>query len=83
MTTLARNTPQLGAIIRNVRKAKGLSQTQLGDRAGLRQASISAIEGGKPSTRLDTLMTVLAALDLELTVRPRSAGAVDDLESIF
>lgn len=83
MNALARSTTQLGTIIRNARKKKGLSQTQLGELAGLRQASISAIESGKPSTRLDTLMSVLAALDLELSVTSRSKGSSDDLESIF
>jgi HTH-type transcriptional regulator/antitoxin HipB len=83
MNTLARSTTQLGTIIRNARKSIGLSQTQLGELAGLRQASISAIESGKPSTRLDTLMSVLAALDLELSVTQRSKSSTEDLESIF
>lgn len=83
MNALARSTTQLGTIIRNARKSKGLSQTKLGELAGLRQASISAIESGKPSTRLDTLMSVLAALDLELSVTSRSKGSSNDLESIF
>jgi len=83
MNSLARSTTQLGTIIRNARKAKGLSQTRLGELSGLRQASISAIESGKPSTRLDTLMSVLAALDLEFSVTSRSKGSSDDLENIF
>ena len=83
MTNLARSTKQLGAILRRARKAKGLNQAQLGELAGLRQASISTLETGKPATRLDTLMSVLAALDLELTVHERSKGKTDALEDIF
>lgn len=83
MTELARSTTQLGAIIRRTRKAKRLTQAQLGELAGLRQASISTLETGKLTTQLDTLMSVLAALDLELTVNDRSKGDKNALEDIF
>jgi HTH-type transcriptional regulator/antitoxin HipB len=83
MTDLARTPSQIGNLIRRARKRQGLSQSQLGERAGLRQETISVIETGHSAARLDTILDVLAALELELSVGPRTRGATEDLEAIF
>lgn len=72
MSDLARSPKQLGTIIRRHRKRLGLNQSELGQRAGLRQETISLIESGNPAVRLDTLLAVLAALELELRIGARS-----------
>ncbi|WP_225540712.1 helix-turn-helix domain-containing protein [Xanthomonas sp. XNM01] len=74
MHNLARTPQQIGSIIRRNRKRLGISQRELGERAGLRQETISLIETGNPATRLDTLLSVLAALDLECRIGGRSRG---------
>lgn len=80
MHHLARTPQQLGALIRRYRKRLGFSQAVLGQRTGLRQETISLIETGNPAVRLDTLLTVLAALDLEFQVGARSRNHdVEDL----
>ena len=71
---LARDPKQIGNIVRTVRNRKGWSQEELGARAGLRQKNISTIETGYASTKLHTLLTVLAVLDLELRIGERSTG---------
>jgi HTH-type transcriptional regulator/antitoxin HipB len=81
MNDLARNPKQLGGIIRRARKKQALSQTALGLKAGLRQASISLIESGNAAVKIETLLAVLAALDLELQIAPRSKGWGGDIES--
>ncbi len=83
MTDLARNPKQLGNLIRRVRKKHGLSQKKLGDRAGLRQETISLIETGNPAAKLETILAVLAALDLECRIVRRSKGDAAGLEEIF
>lgn len=83
MSDLARTPKQIGNLIRRSRKKRGLSQTQLGEKAGLRQETISVIESGNPATKLDTILTVLAALDLEFRILPRSKGDVTEVEEIF
>lgn len=83
MTELARNPKQIGALIRRARKNRDWSQTQLADRAGLRQETISLIETGNSATRLDTILAVLSALDLEFRVGPRSKGEATTIEDIF
>lgn len=83
MGDLARDPRQIGNLIRRIRKKQGLSQTQLGEKAGLRQETISLIETGNPSTTLETILSVLAALDLEFRIVPRSKGRAADIEEIF
>jgi HTH-type transcriptional regulator/antitoxin HipB len=80
---IARSEKQLGAILRRVRKQCGVTQSQLGEKIHLRQATISKLEDGAPATQLTTIMAVLAALDLELVVRPRGQAKAEDIEHLF
>ncbi len=83
MKTLARNSHQIGAAIQRVRKQRGLTQSQLAERAGLRQETISIIENGEKASRIPSILRVLAALDLELIIQSRSRGHEDDIEALF
>ncbi|TKB68811.1 MAG: helix-turn-helix domain-containing protein [Nitrospira sp.] len=83
MGDFARDPRQIGNLIRRIRKKQGLSQTQLGEKAGLRQETISLIETGNPSTTVETILSVLAALDLEFRMVSRSKGRAADIEEIF
>lgn len=69
---LARTPQQIGNSIRNARKKLGWSQTVLAQKTGLRQETISIIETGNAGARLDTLLAILSALDLEFQVWPRN-----------
>ncbi|MEJ2687277.1 MAG: helix-turn-helix domain-containing protein [Gammaproteobacteria bacterium] len=83
MTDLARTPKQIGSLIRRARKKRGLSQTALGQRAGLRQETISLVETGNPAAKLETILAVLAALDLEFRIVTRSKGEAADIEDMF
>ena len=83
MSTLARTPRQFGNIVRRRRQALGLNQTQLGEKAGLRQETISLIETGNPAAKMKTMLAVLAALDLEFRIGPRTKGSAKDIEDIF
>jgi HTH-type transcriptional regulator/antitoxin HipB len=72
---LARDSKQIGNLIRRARKKRGLSQKELGARTGLRQETLSLIENGNPAAKIETLLKVLAALELEFQVASRSTGA--------
>jgi HTH-type transcriptional regulator / antitoxin HipB len=80
---IARTGKQLGAILRRIRKQAGLSQSALGKNIHLRQGTVSRLEGGAPAIQLRTLMNALAALDLELVVRPRTTARGADIQDIF
>ena len=83
MNDLARDPKQIGSVIRRARKKSSLSQKQLAAKAGFRQGTISVIEAGSPSARIETLLAVLSALDLEFQIAPRSKGWGGDMESHF
>ncbi len=72
MSDPARDPRQIGALIRRARKRLGLTQQQLSAKTGLRQETISVIETGNPASRIETLLAVLSALDLEFQIGPRS-----------
>lgn len=85
MSDLARSPKQIGNIIRRARKKRGLSQTELSERTGLRQGTISLIETGNPAARIETLLAILAALDLDFRIGARevSTSHTDDLDDLF
>ncbi len=74
MVDLARNPKQIGNAVRRARKQRGWSQKVLGEKSGLRQETISLIETGNPAAKIETLLTVFTALDLEFQIAPRSKG---------
>jgi HTH-type transcriptional regulator/antitoxin HipB len=71
MEQLVHSPKSLGSAIKRQRKTKKLSQTQAGSAFKIEQSTISSIEQGAPGTRLETLFRILAALDLEMVVRPK------------
>ncbi|MEZ5837288.1 MAG: helix-turn-helix domain-containing protein [Geminicoccaceae bacterium] len=83
MSELARTPRQIGAIIQRARKKCDWTQMQLAERAGLRQATISMIERGEKSAKLESIQAVLAALDLEFRIGERSKGHGSDIEKLF
>ena len=82
MDQIARTSKQIGAAVRRRRRTLKLSQSGLGAKADLRQATISALENGEPGTQLRTLIDAMAALGLEMVIRERSR-ADKDIEDIF
>ena len=67
-----KNPKQLGAVLRGYRNSKKLSQQGVGAKAALPQPIVSKIESNSGRIALTRLLKVLAALDLELVVRPKS-----------
>ncbi|HEY4253291.1 MAG TPA: helix-turn-helix domain-containing protein [Roseomonas sp.] len=83
MEQIARTPKQIGDALRRRRRALGLNQTRLGEKTSLRQATISDVEGGAPGAQLSTICDMLAALDLECVIRPRTKAAPADIETLF
>jgi transcriptional regulator with XRE-family HTH domain len=70
----------LAQTIRDLRKAKKMSQASLADLAGTTQSKISGIENGTANVELATLRSVCAALDAEIAIIPRRiTGSVRNL----
>jgi HTH-type transcriptional regulator/antitoxin HipB len=83
MDIIVRTAPQLGAAVRRYRRQRKLTQEALGRKVRTRQATISKLEAGEPGTQLRTVLDALAALDLELVVKPRSKASVTEIEDAF
>jgi len=75
-TRLINSQRDLGVVIRDARRAKKLTQGQLGKLVGLTQATVSGVERGVRDLHLATLLALFSALDLELSARPRSVPDV-------
>jgi len=56
----------LAKIIKNHRKAAGLSQQQLAEIAGIGKTVVFDIEKGKETVQLDTLRKILNALNIKV-----------------
>jgi HTH-type transcriptional regulator/antitoxin HipB len=83
METIARTSRQLGAGIRRHRRQKKITQSGLGELMHARQATVSKLESGEPGTQLRIMMDALAALGLELVIRPRTKITTAEIETLF
>ena len=81
LTIVARSPAQLGHAIQRFRSLRGMSQAELGNKAAVRQPTISDLESGKG--RIKTLTDALAALGLELVVRPKRKATDIDIEELL
>lgn len=64
---------QLGQILKRYRARRGLSQQQAGNRVGLKQSTVSAIEADAAPSRVASLYRLLSSLGLELVLRDKTA----------
>lgn len=83
MAEIVRSPKSLGAVLRRKRQHLKLTQAEIGARAGIRQGTVSNVESGLETVKLRTVMDLLRALDLELTIQPRSKGSHDEIEDLF
>lgn len=63
-----RQMAQLVSRIIERRQALGLTQKQLADRAGLKQAAVARLESANTMPRVDTLLRVSNSLNLQLSL---------------
>jgi predicted transcriptional regulator len=66
-----RQMAQLVSRIIERRQAFGLTQKQLADRAGLKQAAVARLESATTMPRVDTLLRVSNSLNLQLSLTAR------------
>ncbi len=62
---------ELAAALRSRRRELGLTQAELADLSGVSERSVRALEAGKETARIDTLVAVAESLGLRLTTVPR------------
>lgn len=67
---------QLRTILRSLRQAQGLTQTQLGERLGVTQKRIARIEAAPEVTAFDQISRMVTAMGYRLTIEEPSAYRV-------
>jgi HTH-type transcriptional regulator/antitoxin HipB len=67
-----RSARALGRSIRTARKEAGLTQAELAARSLVNRQTIIGLKSGHETRAIESLFDTLAALNLELTVRPRN-----------
>jgi HTH-type transcriptional regulator/antitoxin HipB len=82
MEQVARTAKQLANVLRQRRTELELTQAELASRIALRQSTVSALETSA-NVRTATLLSALAALDLEMVIRPRIKTSAKDIEALF
>ena len=80
MGKIIRSNKDLGEAIRRARKDMNLRQVDVARKASVRQALVSDLENGATTAKLDTVIKVLAALDVDLSVVPRRKAGFDPTE---
>jgi XRE family transcriptional regulator, regulator of sulfur utilization len=65
---------QLGAAIRRVRESRGESIEALGAKAGIHWTSVSRIETGKQNPTWDVVVSLAAALEMDVAKLARMAS---------
>ena len=61
---------EIGAVIRDTRKAQGLRQPELAAAAGVGLRFLVELERGKPTAQLGKVLAILAALGCDLSITP-------------
>lgn len=64
------NITELSEIVQSCRKESGLSQVALAELAGVGKTVIFDIEKGKITIQLDTLLKILAVLNIQIMLEP-------------
>jgi HTH-type transcriptional regulator / antitoxin HipB len=68
----------MGIVLQDIRKVKKLTQKQVADASGLRQATISDLERNAENAQINTLFKTIAALGLDLYIADKKQkGDVD------
>ena len=57
---------RIGMRVAEERRKRGLTQQELADMTGMKQANIARIEAGRYSVRFDTLQAIAEAMDMKV-----------------
>jgi len=63
---------QLSLLLKNLRKQSGLTQQDLGEKLGVSQRRVAAIEAKPESARFERILQILSELDADLVIRLRN-----------
>lgn len=71
-----RSPKELALLVVNQRKKLKLSQAAAGSRVGIKQQTISEFEIRPEGTKLDTLFSILSAVNLDLSIEAKDQNTI-------
>ena len=77
---IIRSPKELALFVSRYRKKFKLSQVVVGNAVGLKQATISAFENKPESTKLETLFSILSAVNLDMKISPKDESSIDETQ---
>jgi len=69
---------QLSSLLKSLRKQAGLTQQDLGEKLGVSQRRVAAIEAKPESVRFERILHILSELNSDLVIRKRDSKAEHD-----
>lgn len=69
----------LAKALKEVRSHNGLTQKEVAEQVGIKQATVSAFENHPEKSRVETLFKLMASLGLEMHVAERASGENEQL----
>lgn len=82
-----RTPTDIGALIRDQRRALGLDQAELAERIGVKRLWVNQVEGGKHGASLGLVLQALAAVNVDIwgakrMSNPDNTAIVTDIDAI-
>lgn len=74
-------TQSAGARVRQIRKMRGMSQTELSDRIGYSRTNLVAIEQGKIDTGFTTMCAIARVLGVSVAALADETDYLDDVDT--
>ena len=78
---------QLGGLLTSLRKARRITQQQLGERLGLSQRMVAKLESYPERASFERVLQALSALEVDLVLKERetltSSSSLDDIPKGF
>ncbi len=72
------NTQELGRFLKDQRKRDMLSQSDIAEQVGIKQATVSAFENDPSFSKLDTFFRLLSANGLEISLDKKNRTNSDN-----
>ncbi len=66
---ISRESTELGAMVKKLRRAKGMSRTELSEAAGISESHLKKIEDGARQPGMGTYQKVIAVLGADLIIK--------------
>ncbi|PIK15974.1 helix-turn-helix transcriptional regulator [Halobacteriovorax sp. JY17] len=71
--SIINDSKKIASMIKEIRKQRKITQTELADYAGLSRAGIAKIESGASDIKLSTLISIANLLGLDLYLKGRGS----------